>query len=59
MSQKTKLTITIRLDKEDFDEAKRQNAGDIKELIEEAIQDVFNTQVKAIKWTAEHEDSEQ
>ena len=59
MSQKTELTITIKLDKEAFDEAKRQNGGDIKELIEEAMQDVFNTQVKAIKWTAEHEESEQ
>ena len=29
MSQKTKLTITIRLDKDAFDEAKRQNGGDI------------------------------
>ena len=59
MSQKTKLTITIKLDKDAFDEAKRQNAGNIKELIEEALSDAFNTTVDAIKWTAKHEESEQ
>lgn len=55
---KTELTITIKLSKDAFDEAKRQNAGNIKELIEEALSDVFNTTVDAIKWASKTEEVE-
>lgn len=58
MNSKTELTITIRLDTSALDEAKRANGRQIKYLIEEALSDVFNTTVDAIKWASKPEDVE-
>lgn len=54
---KTELTITLKLDKDAFDEAKKRSGGDIKEHIEEALSEVFATPVDAIKWSAKHEET--
>lgn len=57
MSKKTELTITIKLDLEALNETKRVNGGEIKYLIEDALSDVFNTTVEAIKWSAKYEET--
>jgi len=55
---KTELTITIKLDTPALDETKRANGGQIKYLIEDALSDVFNTTVDAIKWASKPEEVE-
>ncbi len=55
---KTELTITVRIDKDAFDEAKRKSGGSIREDIEEALADVFATPVTATRWSAKHEEEE-
>ena len=53
---KTTITITVKLNREAFDEAKKRSGGEIKESIEEAMSEVFATPVDAIKWVAKHEE---
>jgi hypothetical protein len=53
---KTTITLTLKINKEAFEDAKRRNGGDIKEAIEEAMSDVFATTVVAIRWSAKHEE---
>jgi hypothetical protein len=53
---KTTITLTLKINKEAFEDAKRRNGGDIKEVIEEAMSEVFATPVDAIRWSAKHEE---
>ena len=54
--EKTTITLTLRIDKEAFDKAKLDNGGNIKEVIEEAMSEVFAASVDAVKWVAKHEE---
>lgn len=53
---KTTITLTLRIDKDAFDKAKLDNGGNIKEVIEEAMSEVFAASVDAVKWVAKHEE---
>ena len=54
--EKATLTLTLKLDKEAFDKAKLDNGGNIKEVIEKAMSEVFAAPVDAVKWVAKHEE---
>ena len=55
---KTTVTLTLQIDKDAFDDARRKNAGNIKEIIEEAMSEIFASPVDATTWTATHEEDE-
>lgn len=53
---KTTITLTIQIDKDSFDEAKKKNGGSLSEPIEEALSEVFASAVDVKKWSAKHEE---
>lgn len=56
---KTTITITVKLNREAFDEAKKRSGGEIKESIEEALSEVFASAVDVKKWSAKHEEEKE